>query len=292
MNDKYVFKNFNLEGEAPSSDLACERRRADIREPGVEYSKTQGVIGVWERITVSSEEGARQIGRPRGCYNTLNLPRMDGMDQCEIEDAKDEVARELCRLFDREGIKPDRLLVVGLGNRALTPDAVGPESADRVRATMHIKEMDDDMFEGLDCSEIAVIKPGVTAESGIDTRDIVEGVCSVISPDAIIVIDALASRSPTRLGTTIQLATTGLSPGSGLGNRRGAITEEELGIPVFSIGVPTVINSRMFIVENGEARAKNEKEGMFVAPKDINDITKNASKIVAGAINQAFGIDF
>ncbi len=290
MNDKYVFKN--MEYCDVLSDLACERRRADLSESGVEYSKARGAIGVWERIRITSEEGARRIGRPIGCYNTLNLPRVDSMDLCEIDDAKDEIARELCRLFDSEGINPERLLVVGLGNRGLTPDSIGPECADRVKATMHIKSMDPEMFESLDCSEIAVIKPGVTAESGIDTKDIVRGVCDVINPDVILAVDALASRSPDRLGTTIQLATTGLSPGSGLGNKRGAITEDELGIPVMSIGIPTVINSRLFVVENGEARAERPGEGMFVAPKDINEITKNAATIVAGAINQAFGIDF
>ena len=292
MDKKFIFKNMNLENGALSSDLACERRRANLCEPGIEYAKTQGTIGVWERVTVTSEEGARQIGRPRGCYNTLNLSRIDGLDLCEIEDAKDEVARELCRLFDRVGARPDRLLVVGLGNRGLTPDSVGPKSADTVKATLHIKESDPDTFEVLDCSAVAVIKPGVTSQLGIETADIVEAVCDAVNPDAVILIDALASRSPTRLGTTIQLSTTGLFPGSGLGGPQGAITEKELGVPVFSIGVPTVINSKMFVVENGEARAEGMDEGMFVSPKNINERVTKAAKIVGGAINQAFGIDF
>lgn len=292
MTDEYIFKNFKYSADNLDTDLACERRRADVTLPGVEYRTESGSIGSWERISIRSEEGAQSIGRPIGTYDTLTLPKMDTLDDEDIRDATEEVARELCRLCDKGRISPYRILVVGLGNRHLTPDAVGPECAEMVRATMHIRELDESLFESMECSEIAVLKPGVTAESGIDTLDIVKGVCDRISPDVIFAVDALAAKSPTRLGTTVQIASTGLFPGSGLGNRRGAITEGTLGVPVISIGVPTVINSRMFVMENGEARAAKQNEGMFLSPKDINEVVTNAAKIISGGINQAFGFGF
>ncbi len=287
--ERYVIKN---EFRGDISDLALERRRVDTELPGVEYRRERADIGSWERIKIKSEEGALSIGRPMGIYDTLTLPRMCELDCDEIDDAKNEVAKGLCRICDASEITPERILVVGLGNPELTPDAVGALAAGRVAATMHIKREDEHLFYSLECSEIAVITPGVTAKSGLEATETVKYICDRIHPDVVFAIDALAAGAPSRLGTTVQICNTGVHPGSGVGNGRLEISQKTLGIPVVAIGVPTVINSQLFIVENGEARAATRTEGMFLCPQYINEIVGNAAKIIGGGINQAFGLDF
>ncbi len=272
------------------SDLALERRRADVTIPGVEYKKEKAPFGIWERIKITSDEGVKSIGRPKGQYDTLTIPRMDLLDASNLDDATEEVARELCYMCDKNGIFPERILVVGLGNKSLTPDAVGPESASRVEATMQLRQHGEEMFLGLECSEIAVLIPGVESQSGIETAEHVYGVSSRVRPDLILAIDSLTSRSPNRLGTTIQISDTGIRPSSGLGKGSMAIDEDTLGIPVISIGVPTVIDSRMFVIDGDEISSPDCSSGMFVSPKEINGIVKSAAKIISGGINQAFGI--
>jgi len=137
-----------------------------------------------------------------------------------------------------------------------------------------------------------VCSPGVAATSGLDAAVTIRGLCEALGPDAVIVVDALASRSPERLGTTVQICNTGIAPGSGLGNPRQPISIDTVGVPVIAIGVPTVIDSRMFYYNpNGERRPKPEIcPSMFVSPKEINDIVSAAALIIGGGINQAFGI--
>ena len=278
----------------PYTDLACERRRANTDIKGVDYKRETAIGGAWERIRITSKEGAECIGRPIGIYDTLELERMDLMDLEAIDDAADEIARELCYMCDSLGVVPDRILVVGLGNAELTPDAVGPESARGVRATMHIKDFDREFFEGLECSEIAVLTPGVAAFSGLDAEVTVRGVCNIMKPDVVFAIDALASRSAERLGSTVQISSTGIFPGSGIGNGRLPINKETLGVPVVSIGIPTVIDSRMFwydAARSGKDTAPTHHgETMFVSPKDIGEIVHSGAKIISGGINQAFGL--
>ena len=277
----------------PYTDLAAERRRADLNVDGIDYKREEGLGGSWERIRIRTDEGAKSIGRPIGIYDTLILERMDLADAEAIEDAADEVARELCYLFDRREIIPERLLVVGLGNPRLSPDAVGVESARRVKATMHIKRFDEEFFRGLECAEIAVLIPDVTSASGIDASVAVKGLCDAIRPNAVIAIDSLASRSVKRLGRTVQISDTGIFPGSGIGGCASAICQESVGLPVISIGVPTVIDSRMFWHDaNGSAKESAALAGasMFVAPKEINGIVDGAAQIIGGGINQAFGL--
>ncbi len=196
-------------GSNAYTDLAVERRKANTELPGVNYSKEETPGGVWEKLKISTKCGAESIGRPIGSYNTLNTHRMDMLDFAGLEDATVEVAKELCEMFDEADIFPERILVAGLGNQNLTPDSLGARSADAVKATMQIKEFDIQMFESLNCAEIAVCKPGVSAASGLDAAIVLRGICDIIKPNAIIAIDALASMSPNRLGNTIQICNTG-----------------------------------------------------------------------------------
>ncbi len=278
--EQIIYKN---EGSF-DSDLALERRKASTYVEGVDYKRDVCIGGVWERLKVTSEAGERNVGRPIGLYDTLTLPRMDTIMPDDIEDAKDEIARELCRMCDLCDVSPARILVVGLGNRDLTPDAIGPASAAEVEATMHLKTEDRDLFEALGCSEISVLCPDVTSNSGIAAAKIVKGVVDAVKPTVVFAIDSLASRSEERLGNTVQVSNTGIIPGTGVGHCGVKIDEELLGVPVIAIGIPTVISTAALSGETGG------KGGFFVSPKGINKIVKNGAKIIGGGINQAFGI--
>lgn len=279
------FTERSYTGDLPYTDLAAERRRADLEIPGVEYHKENCRVGYWERIRISSKKGAESIGRPMGMYDTLQMKRADMLDTDEIEDAKNEIASGICRMLDRSEIFPGRILICGLGNRYLTPDSIGEMTAREVKPTIHIKEHDQRLFQRLSCAEIAVIAPGVAATSGLDAAVIVRGVCDLIKPDAVIAIDALAARDARRLGSTVQICNTGISPGSGIGNPRLAIGIETVGVPVIAIGVPTVIDTRVLCRDS-----ECPTEPMFVSPKEINEIASFASRIIGGGINRALGI--
>ena len=283
MNGYFVERNYK--GEFPYTDLAVERRRADLDIPGIEYTKEYFSVGCWERLKISTKRGAEAIGRPIGIYDTLQCERIDLIDSDRLERAKEAVAGELCDILDSSDIFPGRILIAGLGNPFLTPDAVGCEAAKGVKPTMHIKEMDKRLFDRLNCAEIAVCTPGVVATSGMDAAIMLKGLCDIIRPDVVIAIDALATQSSERLGTTVQICNTGISPGSGLGNPRLSIGIETLGVPVISIGVPTVIDTRMLCGTEGFCDTP-----MFVSPKEINEIVSASADLIAGGINRAFGI--
>ena len=274
-----------------TSDLALERRRIDCDVDGIDYKRERTACGIWERITVRTEEGAKSIGRPKGIYDTLTLDRMDTLSPMEIDDAREEIARELCEIFERENIRPGRILVLGLGNGELTPDAIGPKTAKGVYPTLHISREDKEMFFGLECSEIAVLTPGVEGACGMEAAEVASGICRTIRPDVVIAVDALASRSPERLGTTVQISTTGIFPGAGVGKHKRAIDRETLGAPVIAIGVPTVISSDLFITGVPDTKRRSA-HSMLVSPKDIDGIVRGAAEIISGGINQAFGISY
>lgn len=281
------------------TDLACERRRADERVPGVEFTREEVGALVWERIRITSGEGERSIGRPMGRYYTLHLPK-NAADEEIRESATEELSGAILGLLEGLPSFPTRVLVVGLGNGALTPDAVGVRVAERVHATMHLAAHDRKAFRALDCAEIAVLRPGVASQSGMDAGEITEAVAAKIHPDAVIAVDALAAREKVRLGRSLQLSDTGIFPGSGIGNRRRPLSFETLGVPVVSVGVPTVIDARILIAdtartlgsgEDSTARfLSSEKEKYFVTPKDIDDIVNNSVQIIANSINAAIGV--
>lgn len=279
------FTERSYAGDLPYTDLAAERHRADLEIDGVQYRKEKCRVGYWERIRISTKKGAESIGRPMGLYDTLQLGRTDMLDSEEIEDAKNEIASGICRILDKSEIFPGRILICGLGNPYLTPDSIGAMTASEVKPTMHIKEYNERIFKQLSCAEIAVIAPGVAATSGLDAAVIVRGVCDLIKPDAVIAIDALAARDARRLGSTVQICNTGISPGSGIGNPRLAIGIETVGVPVIAIGMPTVIDTRVLCCDGD-----NSATPMFVSPKEINEIASSAARIIGGGINRALGI--
>ena len=283
------FTDRDMSDGVPVSDLACERHRADVRVEGIEYRREHSPVGHWERIRVTSETGEKSLGRPKGCYDTLHTDRFDLMDECTVDDASDEIARELCRLCEIYDILPERILVAGLGNSRLSPDSLGPATAERVKATMHIRELDRSFFKMLECSEIAVIAPGVRAYSGMDSYTAVKGICNMTNPSLVIAIDALRARECDRLGTAIQISSTGICAGGGIGNHATPISEQTLGIPVIGIGVPTVIDSRLLGGDSDDTK-RRASVAMLVSPKEICEIVDGAASVIAGGINQAFGL--
>ncbi len=261
------------------SDLACERGRVDTGADGVEFTRIESGGFVWEKVKITGEDGVRRLNRPLGSYYTLHLGTLDALGEDGIADAKEEVARELCSLFDQRQISPSRLLVVGLGTATLTPDSIGPKTASLVEATMHC-------IETSECSKIAVCTPDVTSKTGLAAFDTVAGICGRIHPDAIIAVDSLACTSHSRLGSSIQLSDTGIFPGSGVGNGTHPINEGTTGIPVVAIGTPTILRAT---VVTDETDGEPCLEKMLVCPRQIDAITDAAARIIAGGINQAFG---
>lgn len=216
----------------------------------------------------------------------------------------EELAKYLKELLQVE--KRDyTALVVGLGNRNVTPDALGPQVVDDLRVTRHIiKEYGKYAMADEDAHMVSAIAPGVMAQTGMESSEIVKGIASEVKPDFVIAIDALAARNTKRLNRTIQIADTGINPGSGVGNHREGITEETLGIPVIAIGVPTVVSAATIVrdtmesmMTDWEPEEKNKTfdsliaphlHGMFVTPKDIDDTIQRLSRIISEALNELF----
>lgn len=282
-------KEWNFE-----SDLACERRRADLSVPGIRRQEKKIGSFVLESIEILDEEGAKAIGRPIGRYDTIHGERLELFGRAEKEEAAKMLGKELKKMVPKKENKRRTLLFLGLGNRELTSDAVGPLSADRVTATLHIGKDDPAFFDELGCESIAVAAPGVTASTGIDAALPIRFLCRSIGVDAVIAVDALAARDVSRLGTTLQISDTGIFPGSGVGNRKTPLTEKTLGVPVIAVGVPTVVSAYTLVREKtGEKEALpslSDHAGFFVSPKEIDVIVKTASEIISDAVNRTFGV--
>lgn len=280
-------------GPLPYTDLATERRRANTEICGVEYTKQDFAEGTLERVRITTEAGAKSIGRPMGIYETVSFTRADLIDTEGIEWASRMVSDILRRLTG--GDMPKSVLAAGIGNRALTADSLGCLVCERVKPTRHLKLYDERLFSSLGCSEISVITPGVTAKTGLDCVDTVKAVCESLKPELVIAVDAIATSSYERLGSTVQITDTGICPGSGLFNVERALNGDTLGTRVFSLGVPTIIDARVLYLDGlGDRDIPNiesiPSHSMFVSPKEIDEIVNVSSQIIANGINMAFGI--
>lgn len=271
-------------------------------------------------VKIETENGAKVMGKPVGTYITMEAPNLSVPD----EDFHREVSLELMKYLEHF-LEKDKdeyaVLVVGLGNRKVTPDALGPYVVDNLNITRHIiKEYGKYAMGEEEVQLVSAIVPGVMGQTGMETVEIVKGVVNETKPDLIIAIDALAARSSKRLNRTIQIADTGINPGSGVGNHRNAITRETVGVPVIAIGVPTVVDAATIVNDTMEnllaaletsetlkgvglvmqgysAAEKYElvKElisphlnGMFVTPKDIDETVKRISYTISEALNMLF----
>lgn len=261
------------------------------------------------RLQITNKNGERAIGKPIGTYITFEarkLPQKDEDYHREISVLLADYLKKLIEgLITTNEERQPRILVAGLGNRDVTPDALGPYVVNNMMITRHIVEyMGYDEIEGVYAITSGII-PGVMGQTGIETAEIINGIVKKTKPDLMIAIDALAARSTSRLNTTIQLTDTGIHPGSGVGNHRNAITAKSMGIPVIAIGVPTVVDAATIVNDiidkcsedtDPESRARliqdmipESMTGMFVTPKDIDETVKKLSFTISEAINICMG---
>ena len=280
------------------TDLAVEERELlgeDIR--GVEYSDEESGGLKIERLRITTERAGQLLRKPVGTYITAQLPPLT--DNIRDTDSRVKaLADEIRRLLPVNGL----VLVAGLGNVDITPDALGPKTASRVLATRHITG-EIARSTGLDrLRAVAVLNTGVTGQTGIETGELLQGVIRNIRPSAMIVIDALASRRLERLGCTVQISDAGISPGAGVGNRRTRIDSTTMGIPVIAVGVPTVVDALTLAfdlldiederqsVELSESISPQGRT-MVVTPKEIDLLIKRASGLISLSINMALQTD-
>ncbi|MCI5735397.1 MAG: GPR endopeptidase [Eubacterium sp.] len=226
-------------------------------------------------VTVFNENGAAALGKGIGKYITYCTDT--ALDDSQIFDGRlDELSKILSSLLPKN-IKS--VLVAGLGNTDITADALGPKTVNYVLATRHIiNDYNNDNSYFSDFFNVSSISTGVLGDTGIESAEIIKGVVNQIKPDCVIAVDALAASSSSRLGNTVQLSDVGISPGSGVGNHRYEISESTLGVPVVSIGIPTVVSTSVI-------RGKNDNGAMFVTPREIDRIIEHGAKLIAMTVN-------
>ncbi len=297
------------------TDLALENReiyrlaqKIENEIPGIETEVDDSDSNMLvTKVKILTNEGAEALGKPIGNYITIESQMMndevESMDNKIIQKVADTI-KDISHL-----VKKDTVLVVGLGNGDVTPDALGPKVVENLQITRHLIEYAPEYVkEGT--RAVSAIIPGVLGTTGIETSEIVKGIVERVKPDLVIVIDALASKNMDRISKTIQIADTGIIPGSGVGNSRFAITKETLGVPTIVIGVPTVVGIPTIVdeaisyviektteddAEKDKLKNKNymkeilenKKFDFMVTPKDIDDIINNLSNLVANSINVA-----
>ncbi len=275
------------------TDLAieCKEEYGESEIEGVKYTEKYNETSKTTIIEVLNKKGELAIGKPVGNYITVEVPNFSSDGEI-LDDRLTAIKEELARLIPNDGV----ILVVGLGNDNITPDALGPRTIDKIIATRHISaELAKSVgLEGL--RMVSALAPGVLGQTGIETGEIIMGVSKSVKPSAVITVDALASRRLSRLGCTVQIADTGVTPGSGVGNARAQINEQTLGVPVIAVGVPTVVDAATLandlLGDNEEDKdlfSKLDGQGadMIVTPREIDLMIDRAAKLLALAINSA-----
>lgn len=293
------------------TDLAMEARELHPSLSGVteESEEHEGVAVT--RIALTTDDAAARLEKRKGRYVTLDAPELSARPLDLFERVSRALSNELSRLMEGLGTC-ENVLVVGLGNRAITPDSLGPRVVESIYVTRHIKQYMPDALPG-PVRAVSAVAPGVLGVTGVETMEIVRGVVEHCKPDLVIAVDALDSRRAARISTTVQLTDAGISPGAGVGNNRTGLDRETLGVPVIAIGVPLVVFATTISqdtisliadetgLHNDEERLKElaakviaEHIGeLIVTPKEIDSIVADMTRIVADGINMAlFGADY
>lgn len=278
------------------TDLAVEARGNMPRSDAVHLA-----CGI-ERLTVriDSERDAQNMGRPRGVYVTLTCPQTMSIALETRRALAHELAAALADMLPKAR---KSVLVVGLGNRNVTPDSLGPRTAERILVTRHMAGcLPEDVLR--DMASVSAASPGVLGVTGMETAEILRGMVAHVQPDAVIAIDALAARSSSRIASTIQIADTGITPGSGVGNHQKALDERTLGVPVIAVGVPlvvyasTIASDALCALGDGEMEEEriaacveqvvSERLGeMVVTPREVDALVERMAGVLADGINQA-----
>ncbi len=305
------------------TDLADERRDLYKKANNIE-NEVEGVEAEEEKITekikvtrvkITNEEGEQAIGKKKGNYITIDIQKMNIITEEEAGKAAETLANELRKLVEDKIQSKEDVLIVGLGNEEVTPDALGPNVVKDIEVTRHIINYLPQYIDE-NARPVSAIAPGVLGTTGIETLEVIKGVVDNIKPKLLIVIDALASRSMERISSTIQLSDTGIIPGAGVGNARKELTVNTLGIPVIAIGIPTVVETAVVVndaldlfIEKLQQEAKSNeylnklkeednyeqiKEALLpkdfnfiVTPKEIDELILNMSEVVARGINMS-----
>lgn len=278
------------------TDLAIEAREiAGENTGGIEFKKYSENGLEISRLIVKNQKARQALGKEIGTYITIELPSLTD-NFTETDKRLETVGNEIKRLLPVNGL----VLVAGLGNMEITPDSLGPKTSRRVLATRHIGG-EIARSTGLDrLRPVAVMQTGVTGQTGIETGEYILSIVRRIRPTAVVAIDALASRRTERLGCTLQISDTGISPGAGVGNLRTKITKETIGVPVIAIGVPTVVDAQTLAVDilGNDCNRKTQKmlmpqgRQLVVIPREIDLLTERASRLIAFALNGALQNEF
>ena len=291
------------------SDVALEARES-VNE---EESKLRGV-SVDEhyeeetdiritKVTIDTKNAEKTLGKPMGVYVTMEAPAMVEPDDDYHREISEALAEELLKMMPGEAEELS-VLIVGLGNREVTADALGPQVVDNLLITRHVvRAYGKAAYNCTRMNLVSSIEPGVMAKTGMETAEIISGVVKETQPDVLIVVDALAARSLSRVCTTVQLTDTGISPGSGIGNVRKALSKETLGVPVVAVGIPTVVDARTIISDHLEQVLtkqgyrewereqfirevlQEETKNLFVTPKNVDESVRILAKGLAKVMN-------
>lgn len=303
------------------TDLAVEIRESmeEGEIPGVEWQMEDDARSGAQisKVVIKNKAGQRVMQKPVGTYITIETGELTVCEDEQREEIANTVAKYLLEIATQQQRKQEQkqeteqqqngVLVVGLGNRDITPDALGPWVVGQLPTTRHLHrafpELLDEENPGV---PLAAIAPGVMGQSGMEAVEVIKGVVREIKPDVVVVIDALAARSTERLNRTVQMTDSGISPGAGVGNFRSEISKKVLGVPVIAVGVPTVIDAATIVSDRMErALQKNglteseieqflqmlpeEEDRFFVTPKDVDEAVRRIADVIAQGIDRAFG---
>lgn len=314
------FHNF-IPGFNVRTDLALEAHEVlSVHEeiPGVQVQKDGDTDVTINRVSITTEQGSAKMGKAVGNYTTLEVPGLRKKNT-ELQDKVIRILyKEIQRMVNLNG--QQTVMVIGLGNWNVTPDALGPRVVKELFVTRHILQLKPEIL-GEGYRSVCAISPGVLGITGIETGEVIRGIAEHVRPDIIIVIDALAAQRMSRLHTTIQISDTGIVPGSGVGNRRLGINRQSIGIPVYAIGVPTVVDAVTIAGDSmdklAEALKKDSPQGnafagivqkmdfgekrdiirevlqpfagdLMVTPKEIDTLIEDISLVIAAGLDAAF----
>ncbi len=281
-NEKTVF---------PKTDLAIETHEFNVEKGKDDGIKVENYVleGIEvTKATIFEGRGEEISGKKAGLYITADI------GEIHMKSKEDFEKTVVCLSKLIEELVPagdECVLVAGIGNEEITSDALGPRTASGVIATRHIKKLKNDLFSSLEFSETVSVQTGVMGTTGLESAEIVSSIAEKIKPKCIIAIDSLASRRLSRLSTTVQISTAGISPGAGVANRRLELNSDTLGVPVIAVGIPTVVDAFTLVCDLTDGNECEEqckgKDNFFVAPKESDKIIKEASRLLSASINMA-----
>lgn len=293
MNNKHKYSRTDVATEFENED-------SDITS-GLNITESERDFFKICKIDITTKKASELLKKPIGRYVNVTVGRIWLEDDRRFDQAVSVISSELTELMRSLAGTPASVLVVGLGNRFITSDAIGPLTVKEITVNRHIKKSDPELFEKLGSMTLSAITPGVTGQTGIEAVDLIKNAVDTVKPSIVICIDALAARDVERLGTTVQLSDSGIAPGSGIGNRRRPIDKDTLGVPVISVGVPTVVDSSTLVFGMLERAGVSslspalEKElengrSFFVTLKDADTVIYETSKLLSAALTSAFSV--